>query len=66
MPHASTSAVDVFGGTGLEDARLSRINIHIIPFKGVLRGAGRGLRCRLVGLGEVARGRLRGCEGALF
>ena len=65
MPHASTSAVDVFGGTGLEDARLSRINAHIIPFKGALRGTGQALGYRLVGkkCGEALRGRVRGCGG---
>ena len=65
MPYASTSAVDVIGGAELRDARLDRINIIKMPLERVLRGAGRALRYRLVGSGKVARGRVRGCEGAL-
>ena len=62
MPYASTSAVDVIDGAELEGARLSRINMTMIPLERVLRGAGRALRYRLAGAGcgEVARGRVRG------
>ncbi len=63
MPHASTGAVDVFGGTGLEDALLSRLNISTILSGRVLRGAGQALGYRLVVIG--AERRLEAVYGAV-